>query len=213
MDTTNIDCICGNSFHGLKPPVNPPKPGRWNQQDIEQYLQRRNRTIEIIHQLNNTLSPALYIRGSPTPTPGNSSQPGTYRSLYSRIDQTSQTTVTGGVKPTEVDLTGETEIHTSVAERVKRKKFVCCFCGSEYHWRSSVYRHVKNDHQLNCEVCEYCRVPFTHRDGLRTHLGDRRERGWCRIERPIRDMANKTVVRPSINYGMPDLYSSVDIRM
>ena len=212
MDTTNINCVCGSIFHGLAEPVPHPKSEHGSNLSIEQYIQHRNRIIEVIHQLNGTLVPPLDIRGASVHAPVDFSRTGGLRPLYSSVEQASQTEVTGDVEPTGIDLTKETEIFTSVAERVKQKRYLCSFCGNEYQWRSSVYRHVRNDHQINNETCRYCHVPFTNRELLYAHLRYRQVQGWCRISRDIRSTANKTVVRPPLNYGMPALYRSVDMR-
>ena len=90
MDTTNINCVCGSIFHGLAEPVPHPKSKHGSHQNIEQYIQQRNRTIEIIHQLNGTLAPPLDIRGAPAHAPVDYSRTGGLRPLYSSVEQASQ---------------------------------------------------------------------------------------------------------------------------
>ena len=211
MDTANIDCVCGSIFHGLTKLVPHPKSKQGSHLNIEQYIQQRNRTIEAIHQLNFTLAPSLDIRGVPAHAPIDYSRAGKLRPLCSSVEQESQTELTGEVQSKGIDLTREAEIFTSISERVKQKKYICSLCGNEYQWKSSVYRHVKNDHQVNQETCEYCHVPFTGKALLYAHLRERREQGWCRVSRGISSTANKTVVQPPSNHGMPALYKSIDM--
>ena len=209
MDITDINCV--SLFHGLAKPVPHPKPEQGNHLNTEKYIQHRKRTIEAIHQLNGTLAPPLDIRGAPVHVPIDCSRTGKLRPLYSSVEQASQTEVTGDVESKGIDLTTEAEIFTSVAERVKQKKYLCSLCGIEYQWRSSVYRHIKKNHKVNHETCEYCHVPFTSRDLLYAHLRYRQMQGFCRISRKINSAANKTVVKPPVNHEMRALYKSVDM--
>ena len=211
MDTANIDCVCGSIFHGLTRWAPHPKSKQGSYMNLEQYIQRRNRTIEAIHQLNFTLAPSLDIRPVPASSLVGYSRAEHLRPICSSAEKESQTELTGEVQPTGIDLTREAEIFTSIAERVKQKKYLCGLCGSEYQWKSSVYRHVKSDHQVNQETCEYCHVPFSGKSLLYAHLRQRREQGWCRVSRGIKNTANKTVVAPPVNHGMPALYKSIDM--
>ena len=198
-------------FHGLTRWAPHPKSKQGSYMNLEQYIQRRNRTIEAIHQLNYTLAPPLDIRPVPASLLVGYSRAEHLRPICSSEEKESQTELTGEVQSTGSDLTREAGIFTSIAERVKQKKYVCSLCGSEYKWKSSVYRHVKNYHQVDQETCEYCHVPFTGKALLYAHLRQRREQGLCRVSRGIENTAGKSVVTPPVNHGMPALYKSIDM--
>ena len=179
MTNANINCVCGSIFHGLTQWEPHPIPSQNSYWDLDQYLQRRNRTIDAIHQLNSTLSPPLDIRPVPAHLLLGYSRAERLKPICSREEKESQTEITGEVQPRRLDLTREGEIFTSIAERVKQRKYVCALCGNEYIWRSSVYRHIKSDHQVNRETCEYCHVPFSGKGLLSEHLRQSRAQGKC----------------------------------
>ena len=132
MNTANIDCVCDSIFHGLTRWAPHPKSKQGSYMNLEQYIQRRNRTIEAIHQLNCTLAPPLDIRPVPASSLVGYSRAEHLRPICSSADKGSQTELTGEVQPTGIDLARKAEIFTSVAERVKQKKYICSLCGSEY---------------------------------------------------------------------------------
>ena len=56
-------CGCGSLFHGLPVNVNPPGPGEWTDRDVQTFAAHRTRVVGLIHTLNNSLYPPLYIEG------------------------------------------------------------------------------------------------------------------------------------------------------
>ena len=211
MNTASIDCVCNSIFHGLTRRLPHPTDPQESCLSFEQFIQRRNRTIEAKHQLNCTLIPPLDIRPIPTSRLVGYSRAENIRPICSRVNQESQTDLTGEVQPRGANWSENSEIYRSVACQAKLKKYLCSLCGLEYRWRSSVYRHVKNDHQVNQEVCEYCYVPFTNKTLLYSHLKQRQELGWCRVGRGIESTGDAAVVATPVGSGMPALYKSIEL--
>ena len=211
MNTDNIHCVCNSIFHGLTRRLPHPSDPQGGCLSFTQFIQRRNRTIDAINQLNCTLIPSLDIRPSSTARLAAYTRVENNRPIRSCVSRECQTDLTGEVRPTGANWSEEGAICRPVTHQVNQKKFLCSLCGLEYKWRSSVYRHVKNDHQVNQEVCEYCYVPFTNKTLLYSHLQQRQERGWCRASRGIENTGNEAVVPTPVGFGMPALYASIDL--
>ena len=196
MTTENIHCVCNSIFNGLTrrlPLASDPQGGCLS---FAQFIQRRDRTIEAIGYLNCTLLPPLDIKtlSAERVSDYKSVENNTIRTCVSRECQTD---ITGDVRPTGANWSEGGTIHRPVLCKVNQKKFLCSLCGREYKWRSSVYRHVKNDHKVDEEVCAYCYVPFSNETLLYAHLQQRQELGWCRTSRGIESTENEIVVPDS----------------
>ena len=158
-----------------------------------QFLQRRTQTIEAIGYLNCMLIPQLDIRPW---SEERVSEPTLMRNPNVRtyVNRECQTNITGDIRPTGANWSEGGTTHRPVLCKVNQKKFLCSLCGSEYKWRSSVYRHVKNDHKVNEEVCAFCYVPFSNETLLYAHLQKREELGWCRGSRGMESTENEIIV-------------------
>ena len=212
MTEFSINCVCGSIFHGLTQWEPLPVPSQNTYRDWDRYLQRRNRTIDAIHQLNSTLAPPLDVRPVPDHVLLGYSRNERLKTIRSRAEKGNQTEIAEEIPSQVLDLTRERETFTSIAERVEQRKYVCALCGNEYVWRSSVYRHIKSDHQVNQETCRYCHVPYSGLGLLSEHLRLSKARGKCRINRGLYNTANKTIVAPPVSHGMPAMYRSLDMR-
>ena len=176
-----------------------------------QFVHRRNRTVDAINRLNSTLFPPLDIRTLSAArvddyTPVENNTP-----VRSCVSRECQTNITGEVRPTGANWSEEGAIRVPVSCKTGPKRFLCSLCGLQYKWRSSVYRHVKNDHQVDHEMCAYCHVPFSNETLLYAHLQLRQELGWCRASRGIESTETEVVVPTTVGREMPGPYSGIDL--
>ena len=176
-----------------------------------QFIHRRNRTVDAINHLNCTLIPPLDIRTLSAGRVTDYTAGENNNSISGCVSRGCQTVLTGEVQSTGARRSDEGAIRRSVSSKIGQNRFLCSLCGLEYKWRSSVYRHVKNDHEVNREVCVYCYVPFSNRTLLYAHLQLRQELGWCRASRGIESTETAVVVPTPVGSGMPALYDSIEL--
>ena len=203
--------MCDSIFNGLTQPLPLASDPQGGCLSFAQFIHRRNRTVDAINHLNCTLIPPLDIRtlsaGRVTDyTAGESNDAG-----RGRVSRGCQTVLTGEVQSTRAPRSEGGDIRRAVSSKTGQNRFLCSLCGLEYKWRSSVYRHVKQDHEVNREVCVYCYVPFSNRTLLYAHLQLRQELGWCRASRGIEGTETAMVVPTPVGVGMPALYDSVEL--
>ena len=176
-----------------------------------QFVHRRNRTVDAINQLNSTLLPPLDIRTLSVARVDDYISVENNTPVCSYVSRECQTNITGEVRPTGANWSEDGATRAPVSCKTGPKRFLCRLCGLQYKWRSSVYRHVKGDHQVNREMCAYCHVPFSNETLLYAHLQLRQELGWCRASRGIESTESEVVVPAAMGREMPGPYSGIDL--
>ena len=185
----------------------------WTEEDLQVFLSHRQETVRIIHHLNSTIDPPLFVRGE---DPRNFENQG--RREFSTISRGSQTTLQGEIieEPEPIDIRLQRIAEERPVEevpipvilpakvQVKRRKYACGYCNRKYKWRSSIYRHVKADHVKGEFICVSCNVRFTQQTALFSHEHDRWRIGLCKLQTPKASKNRDIILTPLSKTALED---------